>query len=104
MQANVDLRDRTAPRREPPVLGTERKYKYSGVATTRLEHFIRARGLRPSHVARASDVCRSLLQSWRVGKASPTLTSIRKLVQGMREVTDDPVVRANDLFPLDDDE
>jgi hypothetical protein len=32
------------------------------------------------------------------------LSSIRKLVRGMQEVTGDPTLRANDLFPLDDDE
>ncbi len=52
----------------------------------------------------ASDVCRSRLQMWRVGKVSPMLSSIRKLVRGMREVTADQTIKANDLFPLDDDE
>jgi hypothetical protein len=32
------------------------------------------------------------------------LSSIRKIVQGMRKVTDDATVSANDLFALDDDE
>jgi hypothetical protein len=32
------------------------------------------------------------------------LSSIRKVVQGIRKVTDDPTVSANDLFALDDDE
>jgi len=41
---------------------------------------------------------------WRVGKVSPMLSSIRKLVRGMREVTADQTIKANDLFPLDDDE
>lgn len=93
MQANVECIDQT-----------KRRSTYRGVAMTRLEHFIRARGLFPAHIARASDVCRSRLQLWRSGKSSPMLTSIRKLVQGMRAVTDDPAVEANDLFPLDDDD
>jgi transcriptional regulator with XRE-family HTH domain len=74
------------------------------MATTRLERFIHARGLLPAHVARASGVARSRLQLWRSGKSSPMLTTVRKLVQGMREMTGDPTVKANDLFPLDDDE
>jgi hypothetical protein len=32
------------------------------------------------------------------------LSSIRKLVRGMRHLTNDPTVTANHLFPLDDDE
>jgi len=31
------------------------------------------------------------------------LSSIRKLVRGIQEVTSDSTLRANDLFPLDDD-
>ena len=96
--------DRTAPRRHLPTQGTERKRNYRGVATTRLERFIRVRGLFPSQVSEASHVCRQRLQVWCIGKASPMLSSIRKLVRGMREVTHDPTVRANDLFALDDDE
>ena len=96
--------DRTVPRRQSPAKGTKRKHKYRGVATTRLERFIRTRGLFPSDVGRASHLCRQRLQLWRYGEASPMLSSIRKLLQGMREVTRDPTLRANDLFPLDDDD
>jgi hypothetical protein len=96
--------DRTAPRRQSPAKSTRRKHKYRGVATTRLERFIRTRGLLLSEVGNASHVCRQRLLLWRFGKAWPMLTSIRKLVRGMRAVTDDPNVKANDLFPLDDDD
>jgi len=65
---------------------------------------MRACGLFPTEVGMASDVCRSRLQLWRAGKGSPMLSSIRKLVRGMREVTADQTIKANDLFPLDDDE
>jgi hypothetical protein len=74
------------------------------IAITRLERFIVAHGLLPARVGRACGVCRTRLQSWRIGKAWPMLSSIRKLVRGMRLVTNDPTVTANDLFPLDDDE
>jgi len=77
---------------------------YRGVAKTRLERFIRSRGLFVSHVVNASHVCRQRLLLWRNGQASPTLSSIRKLVRAMREVTNNPKVTANDLFPLDDDD
>ncbi len=81
-----------------------RKSNYRGLAKTRLERFIRARGLFPSQVCEASNVCRQRLQLWCIGGASPMLSSIRKIVQGMRKVTDDVTVSANDLFALDDDE
>jgi hypothetical protein len=77
---------------------------YHGVAGTRLKRFIRSRGLFISHVIKASHVCRQRLQLWRSGEACPMLSSIRKLVRAMREVTGDPKVRASDLFSLDDDE
>lgn len=87
-----------APRTAP------QRVRYHGVAKTRLERFIRSRGLFLSHVVRASHVCRRRLQLWRIGESSPMLSSIRKLVRAMREVTQDPRIKANDLFPLDDDE
>jgi hypothetical protein len=76
---------------------------YRGIATTRLEKFIRARNLTPAQVSRASCVHRARLQIWRSGAASPALSSIRKLVRGVRTLTNDLQITANDLFPLDDD-
>lgn len=80
-----------------------KRVRYRGIATTRLEEFIRAQNLTPARVGRASGVHRARLQIWRRGAASPTLSSIRKLVQGMRKLTNDLQITANDLFPLDDD-
>jgi predicted transcriptional regulator len=74
------------------------------IPATKLDRFIRSRRLSLAEVVRASDVCRSRLLLWRVGKVSPMLSSIRKLVKGVRKVTNDPAVTANDLFSLDDDE
>lgn len=74
------------------------------IAATRLERFIRSRRLSLAEVVRASGVSRSRLLLWRAGRVSPMLSSIRKLVKGVRNVTRDPTVTANDLFPLDDDE
>jgi predicted transcriptional regulator len=88
----------------PPTRTRRKRLKYHGIAQTRLERYIRSRGLFNSDVARAAHVCRQRLQLWRLGKVCPVLTSIRKLVRGMREMTDDPHVKANDLFPLDDDD
>jgi hypothetical protein len=78
--------------------------RYHGVAKTRLERFIRSRGLYPAQVGRASHVCRQRLHLWRIGKAWPTLSSLRRLVRGIRELTDNPNVNANDLFPLDEND
>ncbi len=80
-----------------------KRVTYHGIATTRLEKFIRARRLTPAQVGRASGVHRARLQIWRSGAASPTLSSIRKLVRGIRTLTNDLQITANDLFPLDDD-
>lgn len=78
--------------------------KYQGVPSTRLERFIRSRELVPIRVAEASHVCRQRLLLWRKGKSSPMVSSIRKLVRGMQEVTGDPTLSANHFFPLDDDD
>jgi len=80
-----------------------KRVTYLGIATTRLEKFIRARNLIPAKVGRASGVHRSRLKIWRAGAAAPTVSSIRKLVRGIRQVTSDLKITANDLFPLDDD-
>jgi transcriptional regulator with XRE-family HTH domain len=80
-----------------------RRVRYRGIAATRLEQFIRARNLTPAQVGRASGVHRSRLKIWRTGAASPTVSSIRRLVRGIRQLTDDLQITANDLFPLDDD-
>ena len=77
---------------------------YHGEARTRLERFVRARGLFPARIARASQISRNRLILYRTGEASPTLPTIRRLVRGVRKVTKDPAVTANDLFPLDDDD
>jgi hypothetical protein len=84
--------------------GQRKQPIYHGEARTRLERIIRSRRLFVSHVVIASHVCRQRLLLWRNGKASPMLSSIRKLVRGMQEVTGDSTLRANDLFPLDDDD
>jgi len=88
----------------PPTRTTRKRLKYHGIAQTRLERYIRSRGLFHSDVARAAHVSRQRLQLWRLDRASPLLTTIRKLVRGMREITHNTNVKANDLFPLDDDD
>jgi transcriptional regulator with XRE-family HTH domain len=70
----------------------------------RLEAFIRARGLYQLDVARATGISRQGIHRWCIDADSPTLRNIRKLVRGIRKLTGDRRIKANDLFPLDDDE
>ena len=81
-----------------------RKPSYQGEITTRLERFIRARELFPSHISKACGLARNRLLLYRTDGASPTLPIIRRLVRGLRKLTKDPTICANDLFPLDDDD
>jgi transcriptional regulator with XRE-family HTH domain len=73
-------------------------------AQTRLEAFIRARGLYQLDVAKATGVGRQRIFRWCSGEDSPRLTNIRKLLHGLRVLTGDRRIKANDIFPLDDDE
>jgi hypothetical protein len=44
------------------------------------------------------------VQRVRFGDAEPTAKSIRRFVTAARLLTNDPSIKANDLFPLDDDD
>lgn len=71
-----------------------KRVTYHGIAATRLEKFIRARNLTPAQVGRASGVHRSRLRIWRTGAASPTVSSIRRLLRGIRSTS----ITEADLF------
>jgi transcriptional regulator with XRE-family HTH domain len=73
-------------------------------ARTRLDRFIRARGLYQLDLAEATDIARQQISHWSRGTSAPRLTSIRKLLRGVRKLTGNSRIKANDLFPLDDDE
>jgi hypothetical protein len=84
--------------------GTWKKPFYRGAARTRLEHLIRAYGLFPGRVTKIAEIARDRLLLYRIGAASPTLSTIRRLVRGFRALTRNPTITANDLFALDDDD
>jgi DNA-binding XRE family transcriptional regulator len=71
---------------------------------TRLDRFIRERGLYQLDLANATNIARQRIHQWSVGRSSPRLKNVRKLVHGVRKLTGDPHINANDLFRLDDDE
>lgn len=54
----------------------------------RFEDRARAVGWSVSELCRRSDVSRSTLASWRVGKNAPTLTVINKLEDALRPIED----------------
>ncbi len=63
-----------------------------------------ARQIRISHLTRASGLSRHFILRLEQGLAQPSVPTIKALVDGARIVTNDPSIKANDLFPLDDDE
>ena len=83
---------------------TRERFRGGKPAQTRLEAFLRARGLYQLDVAQATGVGRQRICRWSSGEDSPRLTNIRKLLHGVRVLTGDRRIKANDLFPLDDDE
>ncbi len=71
---------------------------------TRLDRFLTARGVAKVTYARATGYSKQQVQRVRFGDAEPTAKSITRFVKAARLLTDDPSVKANDLFPLDDDD
>jgi transcriptional regulator with XRE-family HTH domain len=82
---------------------TRKNFRGGRPAQTRLEAFIRARGLYQLDVARATGICRQRLRRWCINEGSPRLSSVRKLLHGLRQLTGDRSIKADDLFPLDDE-
>jgi transcriptional regulator with XRE-family HTH domain len=71
---------------------------------SRLGRFMTTRRITIARFARASGRNRQYLARLVQGTAQPTASTIKALVIGARIVTNDPSIRANELFPLDDDE
>ena len=78
--------------------------KYGGEARTRLERYIRARRLRIREVEKTTGINRNVMLRYRRGEASPTLPTIRRILEGLRRLSGNPGLKTNDLFPLDDDD
>ena len=71
--------------------------------TTRLETFIKSRGIKPAHLARESGYSRQHLLRIRMGRMEPTRRCIAAIVAACRRLSHEPV-KAADLFDLEGDE
>jgi predicted transcriptional regulator len=70
------------------------------MATTRLETYIKARGIKPAHLAREAGYSRQHLLRVRLGRMEPTRRCIAAIVAACRRLTREPVTAA-ELFELD---
>src|ERR1051326_6297110 len=70
---------------------------------TRLEQFLKSRGIKPAHLARESGHSRQPLLRIRMGRMEPTRRCIAAIVAACRRLSRE-AVRADDLFDLGDDE
>jgi hypothetical protein len=73
------------------------------MATTRLESFIKSRGIKPAHLARESGYSRQHLLRIRMGRMEPTRRCIAAIASACRRLSNESV-RASELFDLDDDD
>ena len=69
---------------------------------TRLESFLRSRGVKPTHLARESGFSRQHLLRVRMGQMEPTRRCIAAIVAACRRLARERV-RADDLFDLGDE-
>jgi hypothetical protein len=70
--------------------------------TTKLETFIRSRGIKPAHLARESGYSRQHLLRIRLGRMEPTRRCMAAIVAACRRLSGE-TVRATDLFDLEGD-
>ena len=68
---------------------------------TKLETFIKKRGIKPAHLARESGYSRQHLLRIRMGRMEPTRKCIAEIVKAVRRLSHEDV-RATDLFDLDE--
>jgi predicted transcriptional regulator len=66
---------------------------------TRLETFIKSRGIKPAHLARESGYSRQHLLRIRMGRMDPTRRCIAAIVSAIRRLSHEPV-KPEDLFDL----
>ncbi|HYM61781.1 MAG TPA: helix-turn-helix transcriptional regulator [Thermoanaerobaculia bacterium] len=71
--------------------------------TTRLETFLKSRGIKPAHLARESGYSRQHLLRIRMGRMEPTRRCIAAIVSACRRLSRVPV-HAADLFDLEGEE
>jgi hypothetical protein len=70
------------------------------MATTRLESFLKSRGIKPAHLARESGYSRQHLLRIRLGKMEPTRRCIAAISAACRRLSGEGV-RASELFDLE---
>ncbi|MFP5247452.1 MAG: helix-turn-helix domain-containing protein [Thermoanaerobaculia bacterium] len=68
--------------------------------TTRLEAFLKSRGIKPAHLARESGYSRQHLLRIRMGRMEPTRRCIAAIAAACRRLSGEGV-RASDLFDLE---
>ena len=66
---------------------------------TRLEAFLKSRGIKPAHLARQSGYSRQHLLRIRMGRMEPTRPCIAAIVNALRRMSGESI-RAGDLFDL----
>jgi predicted transcriptional regulator len=69
---------------------------------TRLEQFIKSRGVKPAHLARESGYSRQHLLRIRMGRMEPTRRCIAAIVAACRRLSRESV-KPTDLFDLEGD-
>jgi predicted transcriptional regulator len=67
---------------------------------TKLEAFIKAKGIKPARLAEESDYSRQHLLRIRMGRMEPTRKCIKAIVGACRRLAREPVT-ASDLFDLE---
>jgi len=67
---------------------------------TRLERYLRSRGIKPAHLAKESGVSRQHLLRVRMGRMEPTRPCIVAITTACRHLAQEQV-RATDIFDLD---
>jgi hypothetical protein len=67
---------------------------------TKLEAFIKAKGIKPARLTQESDYSRQHLLRIRMGRMEPTRRCIKAIVSACRRLAREPV-NASDLFDLD---
>ena len=70
------------------------------MATTRLESFLKSRGIKPAHLARESGYSRQHLLRIRLGKMEPTRRCIAAISAACRRLSGEGV-RASELFDME---
>lgn len=67
---------------------------------TKLQKFITSRGIKPAHIAKLSGYSRQHLLRLRAGTMEPTRPCIKAVRDACRKLTQNPRLRASQLFDL----